>query len=39
MERRRARAVPCAYGEVSPGGEDHFKVVAIKIGEMAVLSS
>jgi pimeloyl-ACP methyl ester carboxylesterase len=24
-----------AYGEVSPDGEDHFKVVATKIGEMA----
>ena len=35
VERRRARAVPRpAYGEVSPDGQDHFKVVATKIGEM-----
>jgi pimeloyl-ACP methyl ester carboxylesterase len=26
-----------AYGEVSPDGEDHFKVVATKIGEMAAV--
>jgi pimeloyl-ACP methyl ester carboxylesterase len=26
-----------AYGEVSPDGEDHFKVVATKVGEMAAV--
>jgi pimeloyl-ACP methyl ester carboxylesterase len=30
-----ARFLGPAYGEVSPDGEDHFKVVATKVGEMA----
>ncbi|MFC9294180.1 alpha/beta fold hydrolase [Streptomyces sp. NPDC057011] len=30
-----ARFLGPAYGEVSPDGEEHFKVVATKIGEMA----
>jgi pimeloyl-ACP methyl ester carboxylesterase len=32
-----ARFLGPAYGEVSPDGEDHFKVVATKIGEMAAV--
>ena len=29
-----AQFLGLAYGEVSPDGQDHFKVVATKIGEM-----
>jgi pimeloyl-ACP methyl ester carboxylesterase len=32
-----ARFLAPAYGEVSPDGEEHFKVVATKIGEMAAV--
>jgi pimeloyl-ACP methyl ester carboxylesterase len=32
-----ARFLGPAYGEVSPDGEDHFKVVATKLGEMAAI--
>ena len=28
-----------AYGEVSPDGQDHFKVVATKIGEMIAVEA
>lgn len=31
------RFLGSAYGEVSPDGEDHFRVVATKIGEMAAV--